>query len=185
MDLEIEGIRLDVKPQWRADIEARVENLHPGDEVTHVRVRLTAHDHRKPDDSNSVLVVLQIPGHTITAEKHHATFEEAIQDSFDALGLELKKIREKRSSHEVDVSAPPERGIVTKVFLEDGYGFITLEDGTQVYFHKNAVQDAVFQEMDAMEVSLNVEPGEKGLQATIVRQLPPEMHHVDKRAAAA
>jgi hypothetical protein len=39
--------------------------------------------------------------------------------------------------------------------------------------------------MDGMEVSLNVEPGEKGLQATIVRQLPPEMHYVDKRAAAA
>jgi cold shock CspA family protein/ribosome-associated translation inhibitor RaiA len=184
MDIEIEGVRLDMRPEWRTDIEARVADLHPGHEVTHVRVRLTTHDHRKPDDSKSVLIVVQIPGHTITAEKQHATFEEAIQDSFDALALELDKIREKRASHAVDVTVPPERGVVTKLFPEEGYGFITTDDGTEVYFHKNAVRELAFDEMDGMSVSLNIEPGEKGPQATVVEPLPPQAYYVDKRSAA-
>jgi cold shock CspA family protein/ribosome-associated translation inhibitor RaiA len=184
MDVEIEGVRVDVRPEWRTDIEARVTGLHPGHDVTHVRVRLTTHDHRKPDDSNSVLVVVQIPGHTITAEKQHATFEEAIQDSFDALELELETIREKRASHGIDVSLPPERGVVTKLFPEEGYGFIATDDGTEVYFHKHAVRDLEFEEMDGMSVSLNIEPGEKGPQATVVEPLPPEAYYIDKRSAA-
>ena len=184
MDLQIEGVHTDVTPQWRADIEARVADLHPGHDITHVRVRLTEHDHRSPDDSHSVLIVVQIPGHTITAEKQQGTFEEAIHDTFDAVAVELEKIREKRASHEVNVSAPPERGIVTKLLPADDYGFIALEDGTEVYFHRNAVRDAVFEQMDGMEVSLNVEPGEKGPQATVVQPLPPEAYYVDKRSAA-
>jgi cold shock CspA family protein len=61
---------------------------------------------------------------------------------------------------------------------------VTLEDGTQVYFHKNAVRHAVFEQMDGMEVSLNLEPGDKELQATVVQPVPPEVHYVDKRSAA-
>ena len=184
MDVEIEGVRMDVRPEWRADIEARVADLHPGHEVTHVRVRLMRHDHRKPDDSNSVLIVLQIPGHTITAEKQDATFEGAIEQAFDAAGVELEKLREKRASHTVEVTVPPERGVVTKLFLDDGYGFITLEDTREVYFHKNAVRGIPFEQMDGLSVSLNIEPGEKGPQATVVEPLPPEAYYVDKRSAA-
>ena len=184
MDVEIEGVRVDVKPQWRQNIEARVADLHPGQEVTHVRVRLLTHDHRKPDDSHSVLVVVQIPGHTITAEKQQATFEGAIEEAFDAAVLELDKLREKRASHTVDVSAPPERGVVTKLFIGEGYGFITLEDTRQVYFHKNAVRGLMFEEMDGLSVSLNIEPGKKGPQATVVEPLPPEAYYIDKRSAA-
>jgi len=184
MDVEIEGVRVDVRPEWRTDIEGRVTGLHPGHDVTHVRVRLTTHDHRKPEDSKSVLIVVQIPGHTITAEKQHAAFEEAIQASFDALEVELEKIREKRASHGIDVTAPPERGVVTKLFPEEGYGFIAMDDGTEVYFHKNAVRDLIFEEMDGLSVSLNIEPGEKGPQATVVEPLPPEAYYVDKRSAA-
>src|SRR5262245_11352680 len=183
MDLQIEGRQTTIRPEWRADIESRIADLYRHD-IIHIRVTLSKHDHRKPADSHSVLLVVQIPGHTITAGKHHGTFEEAIRETFEALGLELGKIREKRASHEVDVNPPPERGIVNKLFPEQGYGFITLDDGTQVYFHKNAVRDAVFEQMDGVEVSLNVERGVKGPQATVVQPVPPEAHYVDKRSVA-
>lgn len=185
MDLQIEGRQTAVRPEWRADVESRVADLRPGHDITHIRVTLSKHDHRKPADSHSVLLVVQIPGHTITAGKHHGTFEEAIRDTFEALGLELEKIREKRASHEVDVNPPPERGIVIKLFPEQGYGFITLDGGTQVYFHKNAVRDALFEQMDGMEVTLNIESGEKGPQATVVQPIPPEARYIDKRTIAA
>jgi cold shock CspA family protein/ribosome-associated translation inhibitor RaiA len=161
-----------------------VSDLHPGHEVTHIRATLTKHDHRKPADSHSVLLVVHIPGHTITASKHHETFDEAIRETFSAVALELDRIREKRASHEVDVNSPPEWGIVTKLFPEQGFGFIALEDGTQVYFHKNAVRDLVFEQMDGMEVGLDLESGEKGPQATVVKPLPSDAYYVDKRSAA-
>ena len=113
MDLQIEGRQTALRPEWRADIESRVADLHPNHEVTHIRATLTKHDHRKPADSHSVLL------------------------------------------------------------------------GTDVYLHKNAVRDAVLEQMDGMEVSLNVEPGEKGLQATVVQPTPPEARYVDKRSVAA
>ena len=102
MDLQIEGRQTAVRHEWREDIEARVGGLHPGHDVTHVRVTLTKHDHRKPADSHSVLLVVQVPGHTITAGKYEETFEEAIRETFEAIGVELEKIREKRASHYVD-----------------------------------------------------------------------------------
>ena len=184
MDLEIEGRQTAVTPEWRADIESRIADLHPGHDIIHVRATLAKHDHRKPDDSHSVTLVVQIPGHTITANKRHATFEQAINDTFDALGCELERIREKRASHTVDVSGPPERGVVIKLFRDEGYGFIAMDDGTEVYFHKNAVRDMAFEQMDGLSVSLNIEPGEKGPQATVVQPLPPEAYYVDKRSAA-
>ena len=107
-----------------------------------MRVTLTKHDHRKAEDSYDVLVVTQIPGHTITARKQQDSFEEVICDAFAAMKIELEKIREKRGTHEVRVNAPPARGIVTKLFPDKGYGFIATEDGTEVYFHRNAVQEA-------------------------------------------
>jgi cold shock CspA family protein len=82
------------------------------------------------------------------------------------------------------VNAPPERGVVTKLFVAEGYGFIATEDGREVYFHRNAVRDIHFEEMDGMSVSLNIGAGEKGPQATVVQPLPPEAHYVDKRSAA-
>ena len=96
MDLQIEGRRTVVRTEWRADIESRVADLHPGHEITHIRATLTKHDHRRPADSHSFLLVVLIPGHTITANRHQETFEEAIRLTFEALGLELEKIVGKR-----------------------------------------------------------------------------------------
>ncbi|MCC2641524.1 MAG: cspB [Nitrospira sp.] len=173
MDLQIEGRHTGVTAEWRADIEARVADLHPGKDITHVRVTLTKHDHRKAEDSYDVVIVVHIPGHTITARKQQNSFDEAIRDTFAAIKTELDKIREKRASHEVRTSAPPERGIVSKIFRDEGYGFITMEDGREVYFHRNAVHDIAFEEIeDGLEVSLNVGPGDKGPQATTVNPVP-------------
>jgi ribosomal subunit interface protein len=173
MDLQIEGRHVDVTPELTSEIQSRVADLHPGHEVTHIRVTLTKHDHRKAEDSYDVLLVVQIPGHTVTARKQEDSFEEAIRDAFAAMEVELGKVREKRASHEVRITAPPEKGIVRNIFRDEGYGFITLENGTEVYFHRNAVHDLSFEEMDdGMEVILNVEPGKNGPQATTVNRVP-------------
>ena len=89
MDVQIDGRHTSVTPDWRADIEGRVADLHPGNDMTHIRVTLTKHDHRKAEDSYDVVIVAHIPGHTITARKLQSSFEEAIRDAFSALKVEL------------------------------------------------------------------------------------------------
>jgi cold shock CspA family protein len=130
--------------------------------------------------------VLQIPGHTITARKQQNSFEEAIRNAFAVMKIELDKIRDKRAAHEIRVAGPPERGVVSKLLRDKGYGFIAMENGTEVYFHRNAVHDLSFEEIeDGMEVSLNIEPGDHGPQATTVYAVPPiEQHYADKRSAS-
>ncbi len=173
MDVQIDGRHTSVTPDWRADIEGRVADLHPGNDMTHIRVTLTKHDHRKAEDSYDVVIVAHIPGHTITARKLQSSFEEAIRDAFSALKVELDKIRDKRASHEIRLTIPPKKRIVSKVLRDEGFGFILLEDGTEVYFHRNAVHDLEFERMDeGLEVTLNVAPGVKGPQATTVNPVP-------------
>ncbi len=184
MDLQIEGRHIEVTDEWAADIAARAGELKPSADVVHLRVTLARHDHQKAEDTHEAVLVGQIPGHTITARKSDNSFEEAIRNAFEAFETELERVQEKRASHEVRVSAPPEHGVVTRLFPEEGYGFIVLDDGTDVYFHRNAVHDLPFEKMDGMEVTLNVEPGEKGPQATTVNPVDPLQYYADKGAAA-
>ena len=80
MDIQIDGRHTSVTPDWRADIEGRVADLHPGNDMTHIRVTLTKHDHRKAEDSYDVVIVAHIAGHNITARKLQSSFEETIRD---------------------------------------------------------------------------------------------------------
>jgi ribosome-associated translation inhibitor RaiA/cold shock CspA family protein len=185
MDLQIEGRHTSVSAELRSDIESRVHDLYPGEDIKHVRVTLTKHDHRKAEDSYDVLIVVHIPGHTITARKQQNSFEEAIRDAFAAMKQELTKIRGKRGSHEIRINAPPERGVVSRLMKGEDYGFLILDDGTEVYFHRNAVQQLSFEEMDVgLVVSLNVEAGEKGPQATIVKPVPPVAEYYGEKGSA-
>ncbi len=64
--------------------------------------------------------------------------------------------------------------MVSKLFPRQGYGFILKDGGGEVYFHKNAVKGIPFKDLeDGLEVLFTAEPGEKGLQATVVQSPPP------------
>jgi cold shock CspA family protein len=62
---------------------------------------------------------------------------------------------------------------------EKGYGFIDASDGTEVYFHRNAVADEGFDklaERDEVRFAMHPGEGEKGLQASAV--VPVGKHHL-------
>ena len=184
MDLQIESRNVTMTPRWKAEIEARMADLQAGHEdLIHGRATLTknAH-HKKSKNVAEALVVVTLPGrHTLTARKEEKTFEEAIRAAFFAVEIELEKFRDKRASKEIRVPPIPFYGVIAKLFLEEGYGFLLQDGGGEVYFHKNAVHGIKFEELeDGLEVSFNVEDGEKGPQATTVNPVPKGPGAVEK-----
>lgn len=179
MELEIESRNVAMTPRWKTEIETRMDDLQRGHEdLIHGRVTLTKNrHHKKLANVAEALVVVTLPGrHTLTARKEDKTFEEAIRAAFHAVGIELRKYREKRAKTEVRLPpAPPHRGVVCKLFPKERYGFILREGGGEVYFHANALQGLTFDRIeDGTEVVFGIEEGNKGPQATVV-SLPPPM----------
>lgn len=179
MELEIQSRNVTMTSRWKTEIESRMEDLHRehGD-VIHSRVTLTKNrHHKKLANVAEALVVVTLSGrHTLTSRKEDKTFEEAIRAAFDAVNTELRRYREKRAKTEVRLSpVPPHRGVISKLFLNERYGFILKEGGGEVYFHANALQGLTFDRLeDGTEVLFGQEQGEKGPQATVVA-LPPPM----------
>ncbi|NGZ96619.1 MAG: hypothetical protein CV089_10930 [Nitrospira sp. WS110] len=179
MELEIESRNVAMTPRWKTEIESRMDDLQRGHEdLIHGRVTLSKNrHHKKLADVAEALVVVTLPGrHTMTARKEDKTFEEAIRAAFHAVGIELRKYREKRAQTEMRLPPiPPHRGVICKLFPQEQYGFILKEGGGEVYFHANALQGLEFERLeDGTEVVFNLEEGKKGPQATVVT-LPPPM----------
>ena len=174
MNVEIESRNIAMTPRWKTEIEERMALLQRGhDDIIHGRVTLTKNrHHKKLDNVAEALVLVTVPTrHTMTARKEDKTFEEAIRSAFDAMAIELRKYREKPAEKVVRTKPLPAlRGVVSKVFPAQGYGFILKDGGGEVYFHKNALKGIPFKELeDGLEVMFEAEPGEKGLHATIVQ----------------
>jgi CspA family cold shock protein len=57
-------------------------------------------------------------------------------------------------------------GTVKKLVRERGFGFITPQDGPEVFFHRSALQEAAFDSLtEGQAVEFDVERGEKGPRA--------------------
>lgn len=178
MKLEIESRNVAMTPRWKMEIESRMDDLQRGhDDLIHGRVTLTKNrHHKKLANVAEALVIVTLPGrHTLTSRKENKTFEEAIRAAFDAMGIELRKYRDKRAKTEVRLPpVPPYRGVISKRFPKGRYGFILPEGGGEVYFHANALRGLTFDELeDSMEVVFGLEDGKKGPQATVVALPPP------------
>src|SRR5436305_13833462 len=93
-----------------------------------------------------------------------------INEAFGAIEKQLKKTKALRRHDEKTHDSEP-RGLVAKIFAEEGYGFIRTLDGTQeLYFHRNSVRHDDFERLAvATEVRFAPEEGEKGPQASSVQ----------------
>lgn len=63
------------------------------------------------------------------------------------------------------------KGKVKKVILERGFGFITAEDGKEVFFHRSDCQDVNFEALEeGSSVEFDLEQGQKGPRAVGVKK---------------
>jgi cold shock protein len=61
-------------------------------------------------------------------------------------------------------------GKVKRLVQERGFGFITADDGREIFFHRSEVQGTTFEALrEGQRVSFDVEKGQKGPRAVHVQ----------------
>lgn len=128
-----------------------------------------------------VTVEARVPGAELAVGRNPGNVEAhrdalvALRDSFDAIERQLKK-RRRQQYGEVKVHDGKPQGQIDSIFRDQGYGFVTVNDGRHVYFHKNAVLEPEFEELevgDTVELTIASDESPKGPQATSLRRISP------------
>jgi len=117
----------------------------------------------------NVRIDLGLPGGEVVIKRQpREDLLTAVQDAFRAAERRVQDAaRRVRGDVKLDRSAP--RGIVTRLLPWEGYGFITGDDGREIYFGRQSVLAGAFDRLEeGMNVRFAEEPGEKGPQATTV-----------------
>jgi ribosomal subunit interface protein len=126
-----------------------------------------------------VTVDLTVPGaelavgHGNHGEPHsHENVYVAMRDSFQAMERMVKGYMDQRR-HDLKTHVSPQpHARVSRIFPQDGYGFLTTADGRDIYFHTNSVINGGWAQMDVgTEVRFAEELGDKGPQASTVECL--------------
>ena len=187
--LQITFRNMETSPAVEAKVRERVAELEQFyDRIVSCRVMIEApHQRRHQGDLFHIRVDLKVPGREIVVKRdppeHHAHEDiyVAVRDCFDAVRRQLEDhVRRQRGDikgHEV-----PGHGRIANLIAEKDYGFIDASDGTEVYFHRNAVADKGFDKLvvgEEVRFTLHPGEGEKGPQASAVvpigkHHLPPE-----------
>jgi len=115
------------------------------------------------------------PGHELVAKREsnsnnsQESLPVVIHRAFDAAYKQLQELVERQRKR---VKKHPQQepvAFVSRIFPQDGYGFLKTVDGRDIYFHKHS---ALHNDFEKMEVGMGVrfveEQGEKGPQASTV-----------------
>lgn len=103
-------------------------------------------------------------------------FDFALNDAFKRANRQLQdQVRRMRGDVKQHEASPT--AVVKKVMTAEGYGFLESSDGREIYFHRNSVQDADFNDLKpGMRVAFHEEDGRDGPQASrltpVGRDLP-------------
>jgi cold shock CspA family protein/ribosome-associated translation inhibitor RaiA len=114
-------------------------------------------------------VKLEVPGEEIVVRRlSDEAIPVAVQKAFKAAGRRLQDhVRRQRGDVKLPRRAP--RGVVIRLFREEGYGFLTSEDGHEIYFDRRSVLNDAFDRLqEGAEVRYAEESGERGPQASTV-----------------
>jgi ribosomal subunit interface protein len=129
-----------------------------------------------------VRIDLRVPGKELVVSrdpvKNHAHEDPyvAVRDAFDAMKRQLKSYASQQR-REVKTHDIPPHGRITALFPMEDYGRILTPTGRDIYFHRNSVLDADFDNLEeGMEVRFSEEMGEQGPQASTVKLIG--KHHV-------
>ncbi len=184
LPLQIAFRNLDHSPAIEAKIRGRAAKLDKYyDQIMACRVAVEAqHRHHRHGNHYHVRIDVTVPDGELVAsrepDEHHAYTDVyvAIRDAFDTMRRQLEDYARRRR-REVKAHEAPPHGRIVELHPEEDYGRIESSDGRLVYFHRNSVLEADFDQLKiGAEVRFAEEIGERGPQATTVH--PVGKHHV-------
>lgn len=159
----------------------RLERFHPhiiGCRVVIEAPHRSAEGHNPPlgvsvevDVANRPRIVARESQEQRSMKGDHLT---AINRAFEAIERQLEALSERQRGAVKRHENARETGSVVRLFPEQGYGFIEIAGGSELYFSRNAVTDRSF---DALKVGTMVEvtrataEGPMGPQASSVEKL--------------
>jgi len=158
------------------ELAARLDRFH--DRIMSCRVVVRAPNRRQRSGRlYHVSIDLTLPGHEIAInrdpprDQSHEDVYVAIRDAFNALVRRIEDAtRERRGDVKTHTEQPS--GEVVRIFPEKDYGFIEDKAAGEIYFHANAVHNNGFRKLKVgARVRYQAEPGDHGLQATIVKPI--------------
>lgn len=153
----------------------RVEVKVPGGEVVVNREPSLTSDIRQLGESTS--------SKQLELESAHKNLSLAIKSAFRTAERRLQDYA-RRQRGDIKVHAPATEAFVSKLVPEEGYGFLTANDGREIYFHQNSVLNEGFSRLhQGTVVSFVEEQGEKGPQASTVRILEEHLIHQESGAS--
>lgn len=148
------------------------------DHISSCRVALEMPQrHQKRGNPYRIRIDITVPpGHELVARREttrgdiHEELSKVIRDTFDSARRQLKELVEKQRGEIKTHTEQEVRAFVSKLFREQGYGFIRTLDGRDIYFHRNAV---VNEDFDNLTLGTGVhyleEEGAEGPQASTIR----------------
>lgn len=129
----------------------------------------------------SVHIHVTLPGGEMVVSHHpgkmpirHEDVYAAMNDGFKAIEKQIDHFKQMRRGHVKEHASVLLNGYVSKIDFGDEYGLITMDDGTEFYFHKNAVLGERFSELglgSKVRFSFIEGEGHEGPQANFVRIL--------------
>lgn len=172
LPIQITAKNIELTDAIENEIQKRAERLdqyYP--EIMSCRVVVEApHKHQRKGLKYDIKIDLKIPpGKEIVIKRQdNEDLYVAIRDAFDAARRKLEDVvRKLRGDMKRHKETP--QGIISRLFRDDGYGFITSLDGKDIYFHKNSVINYDFKKLEiGTRVRYIEELGEKGPQASTV-----------------
>jgi cold shock CspA family protein len=117
----------------------------------------------------NVRIELGLPGgEVVVGRQPREDLRTALQAAFRAAERRVQDtVRRIRGDVKLDRHA--RRGVVTRLFPFEGYGFITDGNGREIYFDRPSVLRGAFDRLEeGADVRFAEESGEKGPQATMV-----------------
>jgi len=157
----------------RVMIEAPANHHRKGDPF-HVRIDATLTDGRIVVKHAESLY----PGKRVDSERsgkgRETTSERkclmlAVRGAFDAAKRKLLDHARLRRA-DVKTHEPNLTATITRIFTEEGYGYLETSDGREIYFHANSVLGSPFKKLKTgVRAQFVEEPGIKGPQASTVR----------------
>lgn len=137
------------------------------------------HRHRHADRLYHIQIRIFLPGDDIIVTRKPAQNEAhrdiyvAIRDSFNAAERLLREKarslrgRNKARQSQAHLLEGQKIGKISKIFYNDGFGFLITNDGREFYFNKNSILNKKFEVLEiGQKVRFLEELGEKGPKVT-------------------